>query len=230
MFSHLHEIIVTMALHHAYDYKYTIFRHPFTCICVGPTCSGKTQYIANLIKHKDAIIEPKVTRVIYSYKIYQPLFNTLPNVEFVQGLNFQLDRSAPTLLIIDDQMGECDSRLTELFTVCAHHENCSIIFVSQVLFFQDKAYRTACQNAMYLILFRSPRCKSQISHLARQMFAPGKAKKMLNAFDDATSKPFCNLIIDLKPDTPDALRLKSNILPDEGPLFQKVKLAHTYMI
>jgi hypothetical protein len=219
-----------MALQGCVDQKYIGFRHPFTCICVGPTCSGKTQYIAKLIRHKDAVITPNVTRVIYSYKKYQPLFDTMPNVEFVQGLNFTLDKTIPTLLVIDDQMGDCDSKLTELFTVCAHHENCSILFVSQVLFYQDKAYRTACQNAMYLILFRSPRCKAQIGHLARQMFPPGKATKMLKAFDDATAKPFCNLIVDLKPDTPEQLRLKSNILPDEGDVFQKANLAHTYML
>ena len=139
-------------------------------------------------------------------------------------------RSVPTLLVIDDQMGECDSKLTELFTVCAHHDNCSIIFVSQVLFFQDKVYRTASQNTMYLILFRSPRCKSQIGHLARQMFSGKKAKDLQAAFEDATSKPFSNMIIDLKPDTPDILRFKCNILPDEGEPFQSAHLAHVYPI
>ena len=219
-----------MALQQSVDYKYMIFRHPFTCLCVGPTCSGKTEYISKLIKHRNDVICPNVQRVIYSYKKYQPIFDTMSGVEFVQGLNFQLDRSIPTLLVIDDQMGDCNHKLTELFTVCAHHENCSIIFVSQVLFFQDKVYRTASQNAMYLILFRSPRCKSQIGHLARQMFSGKKAQELQLAFEDATSRPFSNMIIDLKPDTPDILRFKSNILPEEGEPFHSVHLAHTYAI
>lgn len=212
------------------DTKYALFRHPFTCLCVGPTMAGKTQYIANLIKYKDSVIIPNVHRVIYSYKKYQPIFDTMKNVEFVQGLNFKLDKSIPTLLVIDDQMGECNSQLTDLFTVCAHHDNCSIIFISQVLFLQDKAYRAACQNAMYLILFRSPRCKSQIGHLARQMFTGNKAKEMLQAFDDATVKPFSNMIVDCRPDTPEIMRLKTNILPNEGEVFGPVKLAHTYAL
>jgi len=192
--------------------------------------SGKTRYLAKLIKYKDDVIVPNVKRVIYSYKKYQPIFDSMNDVEFVQGLNFKLDRSIPTLLIIDDQMGDCNSKLTDLFTVCAHHDNCSIIFVSQVLFFQDKAYRTACQNAMYLILFRSPRCKSQVGLLARQMFTGTKAKDMVQAFEDATSKPFTNLIVDLKPDTPDLLRFRTNVLPDEGEQFGPVRLAHVYAI
>ena len=192
--------------------------------------AGKTQYILNLIKHRDLVIEPNVKRVIYSYKKYQPIFDTVPGIEFVQGQNYQLDRSIPTLLIIDDQMNDCNSNISDLFAVGAHHDNCSIIFVSQVLFFQDKAYRNACQNAMYLILFRSPRSKSQIGHLARQMFSGKKAENMIHAFEDATSTPFSNLIVDCRADTPDIMRLKANILPDEGKPFGVDKLAHVYII
>lgn len=219
-----------MALQQSVDNKYVVFRHPFTCLCIGPTMAGKTSYILNLIKHKDLVITPKIDRVVYSYKKYQPVFDTVPNVEFVQGFNFELDRSIPTLLIIDDQMSECNAKLTDLFSVGAHHDNCSIIFVSQVMFLQDKAYRSACQNAMYLILFRSPRCQTQVGHLARQMFPSVKAKGMVQAFDDATSKPFSNLIIDCRPDTPDLLRLRTNVLPGEGKPFGSVNLAHVYAI
>ena len=216
-----------MAFSQWVDGKYVAFRHPFTCLCAGPTMCGKTHYLANLIKHRNQVIQPNVQRVIYSYKKYQPIFDTMSDVEFVQGFNFELDKAVPTLLIIDDQMGEnCLGRVADIFTVGAHHDNCSVIFISQVLFFQDKLYRTACQNAMYLILFRSPRCKAQIGHLARQMFS--KPKAMIAAFEDATSKPYSNLIVDCRPDTPDALRLRSNILPDEGEPFGSVHLAHTY--
>ena len=210
--------------------KYQAFRHPFTCMCVGPTMAGKTNYLLRLIQHKDSAIQPNVKRVIYSYKKYQSVFDTVPGVEFVQGANYVLDRSVPTLLIIDDQMNDGSVELTDLFTVGAHHDNCSTIFVSQVLFLQDRAYRNACQNAMYMILFRSPRSKTQIGHLARQMFVGKKANNMIRAFEDATSQPFANLIVDCRPDTPENMRLKTNILPDEGQKFRGVKLGHVYII
>ena len=219
-----------MALQQCVDYKYTVFRHPFTCLCIGPTMAGKTSYIANIIKYRHQVIQPNVQRVIYSYKKYQPMFDAMKDVEFVQGMNFTLDRSIPTLLIIDDQLSDCNPDITDLFAVGAHHDNCSIIFVSQVMFFQDKAYRYACQNAMYMILFRSPRCKAQIGHLARQMFDGKKAKDMVAAFDNATSQPFSNLIVDCRPDTPDILRLRSNILPQEGLPFGVDHLAHVYAL
>lgn len=223
-----------MAVHHpSVDAQYAAFRHPFTCLCVGPTMAGKTRYILNLIKHRDLVIKPEVRRVIYSYKKYQPVFDSVPGVEFVQGSAYKLDRAVPTLLIIDDQMndsGVVGSQLTDLFAVGAHHDNCSVIFVSQVLFLQDKAYRNACQNAMYMILFRSPRSKTQIGHLARQMFVGKKAQNMIKAFEDATSKPFSNLIVDCRPDTPELLRCRSNILPDEGEPFGPDRLAHAYAL
>ena len=211
------------------DKDFMSYRHPFTCIVVGASMCGKTEYLAKLIEHRDVAITPTVQRVIYSYKKYQPIFDRMTDVDFVHGLNFTLDKTIPTLLIIDDQMlDDNNDRLAELFTVSCHHDNTSIIFVTQNLFFQNKAYRTACLNAQYIILFRSPRGTCQVSHLARQIFVGEKAKKMINAYENATSEPFSNLIIDLKPDTPTYLRLKSNILPHEGPLFESVHLSHCY--
>lgn len=219
-----------MAYCQAIEPKYVTFRHPFTCLIVGPTMCGKTNYLMNLIQHRHCAIQPNVQRVIYSYKKYQSLFDNVPDVEFVQGDSYTLDRSIPTLLIIDDQMNDLGQQLSNLFTVGAHHDNCSVIFVTQVLFLQDKAYRSACQNAMYMILFQSPRSKTQIGHLARQMFVGKKANGMIRAFEDATSKPFCNLIVDCRPDTPEMMRLRSNILPNEGESFGGVNLGHVYTL
>ena len=53
---------------------------------------------------------------------------------------------------------------------------------------------------------------------------------MVQAFEDATANPFTNLIIDLKPKTPDLLRFRSNVLPDEGDQFGPVQLAHVYAL
>ena len=212
------------------DDTYLKFRHPFTALCVGATMCGKTQYLSKLIAHRETAIVPPVKRVIYSYKKYQPIFDGMSGVEFVQGMNFSLDKTIPTLLILDDQMLDQNDKIAYLFTVSCHHENTSVILVSQNLFFQDKTYRTACLNAQYLILFRSPRAASQIHHLARQIYVGAKAKAMVRAFENATAAPFSHIILDLKPDTPESLRLKSNILPNEGLPFNSAHLAHCYNI
>ena len=44
---------------------------------------------------------------------------------------------------------------------------------------------------------------------------PSKTKYMVEAYRDATSIPFGYLFADLKPETPEDLRLRSNIFPGE---------------
>ena len=212
------------------DSVFVKFRHPFTAFCVGTTMSGKTHYLLRLVKYKDDIIHPPVKRVVYSYKKYQPVFDNVENVEFIQGMDFKLDKSIPTLLIIDDQMGDINDKIAELFTVNCHHDNTSVIFVTQNLFLQHKDYRTAALNTQYFILFQSPRGPTQVQHLARQMFVGDKVRKMVQAYENATSSPFSYLIVDMKPDTPHALRLKCNVLPCEGDMFEGVQLAHCYSL
>jgi hypothetical protein len=69
-------------------------------------------------------------------------------------------------------------------------------------------------NMPYLVLFKNPRDAGQVATLARQMY-PGKSKFVLEAFDDATKKPYGYLFVDLKPDTDDAHRIRTNIFPDD---------------
>lgn len=212
------------------DDSFSKFRHPFTAICAGATCSGKSTFISHVISCKKHVITPVPERVIYSYKAYQPLFDSLHDVEFVQGMNFKLDKTKRTLLIIDDQFADKNDQLIDLFSVKCHHENTSIILVTQCLYYPDKSYRVAVMNSMYMILFKSPRDVSSVSILARQMFSGAKAKAMVKAYDHATSKPYGYLLIDMKPDTPESLRLRSNVLPHEGDMFQGVRLMHCYVI
>jgi hypothetical protein len=215
----------------AVEAHYANFRHPFSCIIVGASMCGKTELIAKLIKHKDELICPSVRRIIFSYKKYQPIFDSMKDVEFVQGMNFTLNKTIPTLVVIDDGMLSHEyDKLAELFTVGCHHDNTSVVFVTQNLFFQNQAYRTASLNSQYFILFKSPRTIGQITHLARQMFVGERAKAVVRAYENATQKPFTYIILDFKPDTPESLRVRSNILPQEGPVLKGVHLSHCYRI
>ena len=69
-------------------------------------------------------------------------------------------------------------------------------------------------NAHYLVIFKNPRDQNQLATLARQMY-PGKSKFLIEAFGDATSQPYGYLLIDLKPDTEERLRIRTNIFPDD---------------
>jgi hypothetical protein len=57
--------------------------------------------------------------------------------------------------VLDDMMGEIEpKRLADLFTKKSHHNNFTVIFLSQNLF--DKAMRVPRTNAQYIFLMRAP--------------------------------------------------------------------------
>ena len=70
-------------------------------------------------------------------------------------------------------------------------------------------------NAQYMIVFKNPRDSSQLANLARQVY-PGRGAFVQEAFADATASPYGYLLIDLKQNTPDDMRLRTSVLPDDA--------------
>lgn len=194
----------------------THFKQPFTSIVAGPTSCGKSSWINELLNNQRKII-PRPKKIFWCYSEWQPLYETIDDVEFVKGLlDFdELDKTVQNLVIIDDLMDEKDERLTNLFTKGSHHRNISVIYITQNIFEQHKDSRTISLNAQYMIAFKNPRDPSQINHLAKQMF-PANSGYMLDAFLKATSVPHGYLFIDLTQGTPDAYRLRTSIFGRPG--------------
>ena len=191
-------------------------KHPFTCTVAGPTGSGKSQFVFRLIKNADRLIDPPPENILYCYGEFQPSFAELPDVEFHEGLpNVErFDGRRRFLLIIDDLMNEADQNVCNFFTKLSHHRNVSVVFVSQNLFHRNRHVRTMNLNTHYLVLFKNPRDANQVATLARQMY-PGKSKFVLEAFEDATKEPYGYLLIDLKPETDERYRIRTNVFPDD---------------
>ena len=70
--------------------------------------------------------------------------------------------------------------------------------------------RTISLNTHYLIVSKKPRDNQQIATLGRQSY-PGRSHLLMEAFQDATKNPFGYLLIDLKPKTPEFLRIRTSI-------------------
>ena len=202
----------------------TKLQHPATFCVAGPTGCGKTHWVSNLIRnHHHAFVEP-FERVFWCYGQHQPAYKELsrdlPAVQFVEGLPEDwtelIDPKYRNLVVLDDLMQECgnDPQITKLFTQGSHHQNLSVIYIVQNLFHQSKESRTISLNCHYIALFKNPRDRSQIVHLAKQMY-PGQTKFMVEAYTDATSLPHSYLFIDLKPNCPEDHRLRTNIFPGE---------------
>lgn len=186
---------------------------PFTAIIAGPSSCGKTTLVESIIEKAEHLLTEKPTRVLYSYSIWQDTFRNI-EAEFIEGLPTDENLPPGTLLIVDDQMGECGRELAKLFTKKSHHMNINLIYIVQNIFSKEKEMRDITLNSKYLFLFKNPRDKCQILHLAKQMY-PGKTGYMLDSFHDATSKPFKYLLVDLTQDTDERFRLRSGLLPDE---------------
>lgn len=195
------------------------FYHPFTGVCSGPTGCGKTELMKNIILNAASLIKPKPDVIKWYYSQFQPdLENALTGlVEFKNCLPDISDFNGEerTLIIVDDFMGECNSKIADLFTKGSHHKNVSIWFLLQNFFHPNKHIRTATRNSQYIIMFKNPRDIGQIKHLSTQMY--GKTSKVLEeAYLDATEKPYGYLLLDFKQQTPEYFRLRSNILSNES--------------
>ena len=104
-----------------------------------------------------------------------------------------------------------NSLITQLFTRVAHHRECAVIYITQNLYHQSTQNRTRNLNVHYLMLFKSVRDTTIIQTLSRQMY-PGNNNFLIDAFKDATSNPYGYLFIDFTPETPDYLRVKTNVI------------------
>ena len=179
----------------------------------GPTGSGKTTFVERFLTTLPDVMVPVPEKIIWCYSEWQSAYEKLNGfVDFVEGLPSVWESGPRRLIIIDDLMNQTDDRVTELFTKGSHHRNMSVIQIVQNLF--DKKQRTINLNCHYTVLFKNPRDASQITHLAKQMY-PGQVRFMQDAYKLATSQPFGYLVVDLKQETLDHLRLRSNIFPGE---------------
>lgn len=169
-----------------------------------------------LISHAQEMMNPPPEKIIYCYGEFQPIFNEFPQVTFHEGLPDidQFTGQHRTLLILDDLMTETNDSVSNIFTKISHHRNVSVIYLSQNLFYKSKQNRTMSLNAHYLVIFKNPRDTSQIAVLSRQMF-PGQSSFLIDAYKDATEKPYGYLLIDLKQDTEEKYRIRTNIFPSE---------------
>lgn len=200
------------------------FVHPFTCMVAGPTGSGKTVFVRKLLKYNQDLIEKPPQKIIWCYGVYQKAYTEMmaevPTIEFIEGFpsSFDgvIDPNLRNLIIVDDLMAECtkDANMTSLFTRGSHHRNLSVIFIVQNLFHAGKETRTISLNAQYLVIYKNPRDKSQITHLGRQLY-PGQTKYVQEAYNDATKNPYGYLLIDLKANTLESHRLRTHIFPNE---------------
>ena len=195
---------------------------PFGCFVSGPSMSGKSHFILQLLKRPD-LFEPPPERIVYAYNSWQSAFDGSPGVEFVWGIDglseVQFDPNVNNLLIIDDLMEELANgkKGSTLFTRDMHHKNVTVFFVVQNLFKQGKSMRDITLNCQVLVLFKSPRDVQQIKVLERQT----GIKELAKAYLESIKEPYGYLVINLQSHTPETITLQSDIFNRHRRIFRK---------
>lgn len=200
-------------------YHFTMFLNaPFTMCISGATQSGKSTLTAKLLERKDEIIRPNINKVLYCYQEYQPkLFNEIksyvPNIEFKQGL--PTDFTGPLLIVLDDLMTEVakSEEMVKAFTIYSHHNNVSIIFLTQNFFEKGKT-RSITLNCKYIVALKNPRDTTFIKVLGRQMNGGTNNAVLEYAYNDVMSSRYGYLVIDLDQNQNDKFRFRSSLFPE----------------
>ena len=195
-------------------------KHPFSMIVAGPSQSGKTHLTRRILQSD--IIHPKPMKVLWCYSLWQPLYGEMKEEgivdKFIEGLDYEdeIDGTTPTLLVIDDLQKETSTNeaVADLFMRGCHHNNLSVVFLVQNLFFQGKQCRNISTNANYVVIFKNPADKMQINRFAQKAY-PGQVSSFMALYDEVCSKPHGYLLLDFTQDSNDAIRIRTGITEGE---------------
>ena len=198
-------------------------KHPRRFIIYGPSGSGKSTFVEKLLLHMKELFGFNFDKIIYSSGQAFPNFDSIHGIKINKYNKIDedlLENLSPlnkNLIIIDDNMHTVanDILISDLFTKISHHKNISVILLVQNLFPKSKYMRDLSSNSTYLILMSNPRETLQIKTLSAQIDGANN-NFILKCFNEATkNKPFSYLFLDFDQNTPDEIRVRTNIFPDE---------------
>ena len=104
--------------------------------------------------------------------------------------------------------------MSGLFTKGSQHRGICLPLITQTLFHQGPSSCEISLNSKYIVVFKNPRDKTQIVHLARQVYLENISsfhKTYLEACNDAHTY----LFLDFTQSINDLLRFRTKIFPGE---------------
>lgn len=203
-----------------------------THLLVGPSASGKTFRMSQILRLKNVIIEEgaSIKNVVFCYAAWQPEYQKLKehgfvtkwvdkmptNDEFISLTQPFMDKGG-SICVIDDFMSEINKELDEIVRVTSRHMKTSTFILFQSLFPTHKLARQISLNVKFLHIHKNPRENAQIQYLARQLL-PQDPKWIVEAYHEATKQPYSCFLIDLTQERESHLRFRSHYLPSEAPM------------
>ena len=200
------------------------FKTPSSILVVGPSGCGKTRFTQALLgEHVDELFDRLPRVVVYCYGVWQDGFRDMKKsgVTFHEGVpeSDQLRKWFPQggLLVLDDLMweGGNDRDVLDLFTKHSHHRDITVVYLCQDMFPPGKYAKSVSRNAHYVVAFKNPRDQLGMKNLLLQAF-PMRWQDVMEAYRQATQRPFGYLALDLHPASDDKTRIVSHLLKGEG--------------
>ncbi len=159
---------------------------PSRMVVTGPTLSGKSTFVLNLVKYRKDVYSNSFSRIIYAlpenmFHLHQKFIDDLREacsfIEIVEGLpdllqlNLSLDKNSHKLIIFDDMMSQVfeSKQILELITTTSHHSNISVVTICQTLFFPGKHRVTFIRNCSEKVIFYDKVDQNQLSILSRHL-------------------------------------------------------------
>jgi excinuclease UvrABC ATPase subunit len=184
-------------------------QHPCRlCIC-GSSGSGKTKFTMDLLLEKQQPFD-KIIWIAPEYSLKQVKMKNF--IELINEKHISLfsdvnkdqsdieklidefyNKKYQTVIVIDDMMTEQNKFISNLFTQ-GRHKSCSIIELTQRIFTPKN--RTHRMNTSYFVLFRFG--DSLEAKMLFRMINPNNVNKLLDMYDDATTKKYGCFILDNK--------------------------------
>jgi hypothetical protein len=209
----------------SYDVR---FKFPSTALLCGSSKSGKTTFVYRCLQNVSEMFVSPPAYTIFYYSAWQDVYdqmsrenlvqewrNECPQKEYIEELGERYKNKGGVLCLIDDMLSSMNREISDLFLITSHHSLCSVWFLSQSLFADDKHYRNMKLNVNYIVLFKNPNNGNQASRFFNQI-APEHSKALLKVYQKVTKKPYSYLLFDLHQETPDEIRVRTNILPHES--------------
>ncbi len=209
------------------DFNWQI-ESPACIMLSGASGCGKTELTKKILQRANELFDKPVHRVVWCYSEFQgPLLEelkaTVPNIEFHKGLieDFESpDPSQHSVLVLDDMLHEVGNKnMQSLFVRGSHHQNCSIIYLTQSCFAPGQ--RTISLQMKYIALMRNPRENSNYQYLGRQMNGGKNCPALDAAYHDICNKPYAYMVVDYGQKQDDKFRIRSSFFPEDMTVYSK---------
>lgn len=201
---------------------------PTTVAIYGPTQSGKTHFVINLMKYANSMFSERVEEIYYCYEAYQASYNEIKHVEGVDKVVMYHGMPSVNqckkwaymkshiIVVFDDLMTELskDREMIKFVTVYSHHMKITMVVLLHNIF--PPGLRTMSLNTHYVVLFKNKRDTLQVELFARRMMKH-RVKYFSACYEKAVSHRYGYLFVDMHPHSDDSYQLRTRIFPPEAP-------------